>query len=80
MGKTIGPGNVPAENLMSYIEVTAEMLHVLFRKSWEEEHVPMEWKERHLFNIPKKEDLGKCENYKGITLLSILGKFSTVGF
>ncbi|VDO86096.1 unnamed protein product [Schistosoma curassoni] len=34
----------------------------------------MDWKEGHLIKIPKKGDLSKCENYRGITLLSIPGK------
>ncbi|VDO74779.1 unnamed protein product [Schistosoma margrebowiei] len=33
----------------------------------------MDWKEGHLVKIPKK-DLSKCENYRGITLLSVPGK------
>ncbi|VDP30433.1 unnamed protein product [Schistosoma curassoni] len=72
-GKVAKPDNVPAEALKSDIEVTTNMLHLLFRKIWEEEQVPMNWKEGHLVKIPKK-DLSKCENYRGITLLSIPGK------
>ncbi|VDP65732.1 unnamed protein product [Schistosoma mattheei] len=34
----------------------------------------MNWKEGHLIKIPKKGDLSKCENYRGITLLSVPGK------
>ncbi|VDP68361.1 unnamed protein product [Schistosoma mattheei] len=34
----------------------------------------MDWKEGHLIKIPKKGDLSKCENYRGIILLSVLGK------
>ncbi|VDP67196.1 unnamed protein product [Schistosoma curassoni] len=33
----------------------------------------MDWKEGHLVKFPKKGDLSKCENYRGITLLSIPG-------
>ncbi|VDO92622.1 unnamed protein product [Schistosoma margrebowiei] len=73
-GKAAGPDNIPAEALKSDIEVTTNMLHLLFKKT-EEEQVPMDWKERHLIKIPKKGDLSKCENYRGITLLSIPGKF-----
>ncbi|VDP49350.1 unnamed protein product [Schistosoma margrebowiei] len=31
----------------------------------------MDWKEGHFVKIPKKGDPSKCENYRGITLLSI---------
>ncbi|VDP71445.1 unnamed protein product [Schistosoma curassoni] len=38
----------------SDIGLTANMLHLLFKNSWEEEQVPMEWKEGHLIKIPKQ--------------------------
>ncbi|VDP41775.1 unnamed protein product [Schistosoma curassoni] len=72
-GKTAGPDNIPAEALKSDIEVTTNMLHLLFKRIWEEEQVLMNWKEGHI-KIPKKGDLSKCENYRGITLPSVPGK------
>ena len=50
------------------------MFHILFRKIWEEEQVPIDWKERYLIKIPKKADLSKYENYRGITLLLLTAK------
>ncbi|VDP52796.1 unnamed protein product [Schistosoma margrebowiei] len=38
--KAEGPDNIPAEALKSDMEVTRNMRHLLFRKSWEEEQVP----------------------------------------
>ncbi|VDP79064.1 unnamed protein product [Schistosoma curassoni] len=73
-GKAAGPDNIPAEALKSDVEVTTSMLYPLFKKIWEDEQVPMDWKEGYLVKIPKKGDLSKCENYRGITLLSIPGK------
>ncbi|VDO77516.1 unnamed protein product [Schistosoma margrebowiei] len=70
-GKAAGPDNIPAEALKSDIEATTNMLHLLFKKIWEEEQVSMDWKEGHLVKIPKIGDVSKCENYRGITLLSI---------
>ena len=52
----------------------AEMLYGLFDKIWEEEEIPLKWKEGHLIKIPKKQDLGLCSNYRGITLPSVPGK------
>ncbi|VDP50890.1 unnamed protein product, partial [Schistosoma curassoni] len=78
-GKAAGPDNIPAEALKSDIKTTTNMLHLLFKKIWEEEQVPMDWKEGHVIKIPKKGDLSKCENYRGITLLPIPGNvFSRV--
>ncbi|VDP08103.1 unnamed protein product [Schistosoma mattheei] len=69
------PDNIPTEALKSDTEVTAKMLPVLFRKIRKKEQVPpTDWKELHLINIPKKEGLSKCENYRGIKLLSVPGE------
>ncbi|VDP46378.1 unnamed protein product [Schistosoma margrebowiei] len=73
-GKAARPDNIPAEALKSDIGVTTNMRYPLFKKIWEEEQVPMDWKEGHLVKIPKKGYLSKCENNRDITLLSIPGK------
>ncbi|VDP26768.1 unnamed protein product [Schistosoma mattheei] len=73
-GKAAGPDSIPAETQKSDIQVTANMHHILFREIWEEEQVSTDWKEGHLIKIPKKGDLSKCEDYRGITLLSVPGK------
>ncbi|VDP07950.1 unnamed protein product [Schistosoma mattheei] len=72
--KAAEPDNIPDEALKSGIEITANMLHILFRKIWEEEQVQTDWEEGHLIKIPKKGNLSKCENNRGITLLSVPGK------
>ena len=73
-GKAAGPDNIPAEALKTDTETMVEMLHPLFKKIWEEENIPSEWKEGYLVKMPKKGDLSNCANYRGITLLSIPGK------
>ncbi|CAH8462351.1 unnamed protein product [Schistosoma mattheei] len=73
-GKAAGPDNIPAEALKADVAATARILHILFSKIWDEEQVPTDWKEGLLIKIPKKGDLSKCDNYRGITLLSIPGK------
>ena len=78
-GKAAGPDRIPAEALAADITTSIEMLHPLFKKIWEEEQIPTEWKEGHLIKLPKKGDLSSCSNYRGITLLSIPSKvFSRV--
>ena len=50
------------------------LLEQLFSVVWHEETVPRQWKEGfivNLFNKGDREDLG---NYRGITLLSVVGK------
>ena len=41
---------------------------------WCTEQIPDEWKEGYLIKLPKKGDLGSCNNYRGIMLLSVPGK------
>ncbi|VDP66619.1 unnamed protein product [Schistosoma curassoni] len=70
-GKAAGSDNIQDKALKSDVEITLNMLHVLFRNIWEEEQMPpTDWKEGYLIKIPKKGDLRECENYRGIALLS----------
>ena len=73
-GKAAGPDGIPAEALKADVEMTANMLLPVFKKIWEEEEIPADWKEGHIIKLPKKGDLSNCDNYRGITLLSIPGK------
>ena len=50
------------------------MLYELIGLIWEEEIVPMDWKEGHLVKLPKKGDHCICDNYRSIMLLSVSGK------
>ena len=36
---------------------------------WNQENYPTDWKNSHLTVLPKKGDLTKCENYRGIMFL-----------
>ena len=73
-GKAAGPDDIPAEALKADLEASVAMLHPLFERIWEEEDIPTDWKEGHLIKLPKKGDLSNCNNYRGITLLSVPGK------
>ena len=72
--KAAGPESIPPEALKADIETTVGILHDLFAKVWDKEHFPTDWREGHLVKLPKKGDLSNCNNYRGITLLSIPGK------
>jgi len=54
-------------DLMKYI-------HNLFVVVWEEKEVPKEWRDALPVPVPKKGDLTKCDNWRGISLLDIMGK------
>ncbi|VDO74231.1 unnamed protein product [Schistosoma margrebowiei] len=72
-GKAAGPDNIPAEALKADVTATARILHILFSKIRVKEQAPTDCKEGFLIKILKKGDLSNCDNYRGITLLSIPG-------
>jgi len=41
---------------------------------WEEQDVPRDWSDAVLIPIPKKGDLSSCDNWRGISLLEVVGK------
>ena len=73
-GKAAGPDEIPAEAIKADMETAVSILHSLFRKIWEEEEIPAQWKEGTIIKLPKKGDLRDCNNYRGIMLLSVPGK------
>ena len=50
-----------------------DLLEQLFSVIWQEEIVPRQWKEGFIVNIFKKGDREDPANYRGITLLSVVG-------
>ena len=46
----------------------------LFSCIWKSEKVPEEWRKSTLIKLFKKGDASKCDNWRGISLLSIPGK------
>ena len=73
-GKAAGPDEIPAEAIKADIETAVKMLYSLFSKIWKKEEVPAQWKEGIIIKLPKKGELRDCSNYRGIMLLSTLGK------
>ena len=46
----------------------------LFQTVWKERCVPAEWRDALLVPVPKKGDLSFCDNWRGISLLDVMGK------
>ena len=55
-------------------EIAAQQLQPLFTAVWEEKRVPDDWSKGTIIKIPKKGALNDCNNWRGITLLSIPSK------
>ncbi|KAL9953192.1 hypothetical protein ACROYT_G040569 [Oculina patagonica] len=67
----------PAEDVIN-INISppteAEVLTDLFRDLWETDTIPDDWTKGLIVKIPKKGGLQNCDNWRGITLLSIPSK------
>ena len=50
------------------------LLEQLFSVIWREQTVPKQWREDLIVNLFKKSDREDPGNYRGITLLSVVGK------
>jgi len=46
----------------------------LLIKVWQSGQIPKDWKHGLIIKLSKKGDLTECSNWRGITLLSIIGK------
>ena len=51
-----------------------DLLEQLFLVIWQEDIVPRQWRDGLIVNIFKKGDREDPSNYRGITLLSVVGK------
>lgn len=66
-----GPDTITAETIKADMETTSNMLHCLFRNTWKRKEIRAQWKEGIGIKLPKKGDLQSCNNYRGITILSV---------
>jgi hypothetical protein len=76
-GKAAGVENIPPEVLKVDLDISANLLNSLFEKIWNEGEMPNDWKCGLLIKIPKKGYIANCDNWWGITLLSIPSKVYT---
>ena len=73
-GKAGGCDEVVAEVLKKGGENIVKALHKMCEKVWQEETLPTDWTRGIIFPIYKDGDNRDPSNYRGITLLSIVGK------
>jgi len=71
--KAPGQDAIPAELLKVNPELASDVLQPLFIDIWEKEELPREWHGEHCPNT-KKGNLADCNNWRGVTLLSIPSK------
>ena len=73
-GKAAGEDRIVAELLKNGGETVIEWLTELMQEVWRTRQVPQEWKNATLIPLFKKKDRKQCDNYRGISLLSVPGK------
>ena len=72
--KAPGEDGICAEMLKAEEEATPKVLQHILQDIWEKESVPESWRKGIIVKLPKKGDLGDCNNWRGITLLPLTSK------
>ena len=73
-GKAPGIDSITAELLKADIEFSTRKVMNLLEKIWNKEEIPETWRKGLIIKLPKKGNLKKCKNWRGITLLPIVSK------
>ncbi|RXN27751.1 acyl- :glycerol-3-phosphate acyltransferase [Labeo rohita] len=73
-GKSPGLDQVAAEGIKAGGDTLLPRLHNLIKSIWRLDKVPTRWKKAIIIPIHKKGDSRECNNYRGISLLSVVGK------
>ena len=74
-GKAPGKDGIPAEVLKCCKETLITELHEILCLCWSEGEVPQDMRDANVVTLYKnKDDRGDCNNYRGISLLSVDGK------
>jgi len=77
LGKAAGSDQVVAEILKRGGEKVEYAVYLLCKRAWNEENLPTDWTRGVIFPIYKDGEKKDTSNYRGITLLSIVGKVYT---
>ena len=70
-GKAPGICGVTGEMLKASGRVVVQWLHKVIDLTWRSGSVPMDWQKSVIVPVHKKGSRTNCENYRGISLLSI---------
>ena len=69
-----GPDGIPPELFTHGGQNVATHLHRIFVKIWIDEVIPADMRTANIITIFKKNDRHKVNNYRGISLLAVVGK------
>ena len=74
-GKAGGKSGILPELLVCGGTEMHDRLLKLMQEVWEEGSVVANWKDAEIVPIPKKDNLKRCDNWRGISLLDVVGKY-----
>jgi len=76
-GNTAGSNGIFPEMLKVACKVESFRSHFLhlFHSSWRDWRVPQQWSDAILVPVPKKGDLSQCDNWRGLSLLDVVGRW-----
>ena len=74
MGKAGGKTGILPELLRAGGIELFERMHKVMVRVWEEGEAVSDWKDSEIVPIPKKGNLQLCDNWRGISLLDVVGK------
>ncbi len=66
--------NIHAEMLKADLSTSTRVLTNLFHHIWDRDTIPEDWSKGLIVKLPKKGNPQVCDNWRGITLLSIPSK------
>jgi exonuclease III len=72
--KAAGCDEINAEMLKAGGKVVVQWMHRLICKIWQDEVAPEDWRKAIIVPLYKKGDKSVCDNWRGISLLSVTGK------
>ena len=72
--KSAGPDGIPPELFTHGGQTVATHLHRIFVKIWIDEVIPADMRNANIITIFKKNDRHNVNNYRGISLLAVVGK------
>lgn len=72
--KAAGPGGIAPELIKYGSEKLFRMTQTMFQTAIDGEEIPMEWKQAYITSIYKKGDRKTCENYRGISVIAMIGR------
>ena len=72
--KSAGPDGISGILLKEVVNEISRPLYLIFSQSLEEGRIPKDWKEAHVIPIFKKGNRQNCNNYRPVSLTSVICK------